>query len=63
MRGRWMFHLDNYKTQLVDRSYIYNYEILLKLMPFEIPGPFVLGLIKYAENLKSKIFKSFEGLD
>jgi len=39
--GRWVFNLNNYKTTMIDKSYIFNYELLLKLMPFEIPTPFV----------------------
>lgn len=61
--GRWVFHLDNYKTNLVDKSFIFNYELLLKTMPYEIPVPFVQALTKYYESLKTKIFWSFEGMD
>ena len=61
--GRWIFHLENYKVHLIDKSYIFNYELLLKLMPFEIPTPFVQALTKYIERLKQKIFQSFEGLN
>lgn len=43
---------------------MFNYDIILKVMPYEIPAKFVDLLIELAKILKKKLFSNeFEGKD
>ena len=59
---RRVFHLENLNPILTNPNFVFNYDVILKVMPYIIPSVFVDLLILQAQLYKKLLFSDlFEG--